>query len=301
MRDQIKLRQGKLAARRRRRAIFISAYSVFALGLVMCALSYLSQLPSMAIQTIAVHGNARMSAAVVESVAFKKLVGNYLNLFSKRNAFLYPKDEIARDVRALPLIKSADVARDGLTTIAVSVEERIQKAIWCPGSEPSGKAAGGGNGVARECYSVDENGFVFAPALVGLEGSTDLQFIYRNGLTRPDAASTTAAGPIGGHVLTPPQFKKIDFFMTELAGLSVEPREAILGDSTSSASYMTVALKRGGKLVINTSDDLSAVLGNIAAIITDRSVAPSLDRFLSTLDYMKLDVGNKVVYKLKDK
>jgi hypothetical protein len=130
---------------------------------------------------------------------------------------------------------------------------------------------------------MDEAGFIFAPALAPSQG-----FIYR-GLVTLD--------PVGKTLLPEADFKKIEFFVQELRGLSLAPREAVF----ESVDYATIVLAGGGKLVINMSDDLSAVLSNISAIITDRTVTPSLSHFLSTLDYLKLDTGRKLYTKCVNK
>ena len=63
--------------------------------------------------------------------------------------------------------------------------------------------------------------------------------------------------------------------------------------------YMTVVLFTGGRLIINTNDDLAIVLSNLSSIMRDKTVVPTISSFLKKLDYMKLDSKNKIVYKLK--
>ncbi|MBX4209242.1 FtsQ-type POTRA domain-containing protein [Candidatus Parcubacteria bacterium] len=294
MRGQVKIYQSKLAARRRRRALLLTLYSVAAAGLIFCGLSYVSHLEALSIQTIAIEGNSRVSSSTLEAALSKELAGNYGYFFSKRNVLLYPEDAIRADVLALPPIKTAEISRRDIRTLVVSVTERQETGRWC-----SGRTGAATLGASADCYSIDENGFIFSKesscaaadraAGAGVPGACK-GFIYR-GLVEGD--------PIGANLLPADDFKKIRFFMDELAGLSVDPREAELSGSTTTAAYMTVRLGGGGRLVVNTADDLSVVLGNIAAVISDKAIAPSLSGFLNKLDYMKLDVGNKVVYKLK--
>ncbi|HEU0080529.1 MAG TPA: hypothetical protein VFQ72_00685 [Candidatus Paceibacterota bacterium] len=274
MRGQAKYRQSKLRARRRRRAFYLCLYAVTAAGLLLSALSYISGLGALAIQEVHVTGASPLSSESIAAVARQDLAGNYISLFSRGNFLLYPRSAIRRDVLALPPIQSAKVYRDGVRTLAISVVERQPAAAWC--ADDKGDRTG--------CYSADENGLVFAPH----DPSAD-ELVYSGG--------TVGEQPLGSHILPPERFRRIRFFMTELAGLSVEPRRALL---EASSTYMAVSLADGGRVFIDTADDLSTVLGNIAAVISDRTVAPSLADFLRDLDYMKLDIGNKVVYKLKD-
>src|SRR6185369_13332348 len=115
-------------------------------------------------------------------------------------------------------------------------------ALWCKG----------GIRETASCYSVDENGFIFASTDTAIASST--HFIYRGAI---------ADEPLGKSLLTPETFKKIQFFVQEFSGHSVDPREAILSDT----NYMTIVLASGGQFIINTTDDLSIVLSNIATVI----------------------------------
>jgi hypothetical protein len=268
MRGQVKVYQKKIVAKKRRRALFASLYSILFFGLVASGLSYLSHLKAFQIDEVIVSGNNRLPEAEIEKVVREKSAGNYFGLFSKENSLLYPKDDVAAALLSLPLVKEARTVRDGLRGVAVSVAERKGIAEWC------GEA---------ECFSIDENGFVFAP----VQGATDSVLTYR-GLLEGD--------PVGKQFLAPADFKKIHFFLNQLAGLSIDPREAAIDEF----GYMTVSLGDGGKVIVYTKDDLSVVLGNIATVISDKSVAPSFSEFLSNLDYLKIDSGNKAVYKPKE-
>jgi len=265
-----KIYQKKLHVRRRKRALFIGLYILLALGIIFSGLSFLSQAQFMSIEKIIVRGNERAKTETIEATAFREIAGNYLFFFSKRNTFLYPADLIEEKVLALPLIQSVRVNRNGLREIEINLEERKEDARWCEGN-------------IREtisCFSVDENGLVFDKI------ATSTAFIYRG---------LISGSPIGQNFLSPEEFKKIQFFARELGSFGIAPAEAVFGEP----HYMTVVLLTGGKLIVNTNDDLAVVLSNISSVINDKTVAPSLSRFLQKLDYMKFDSGNKVVYKLK--
>jgi hypothetical protein len=279
MRGQVKIKQTKLAARRRRKAFYYSLYFVFALGIIVSGLSFVSQLEVISIDKVVVEGNLRMIPATIENLVEEKIAGNYGYLFSKRNTFLYPKQEIVKSVLSLPSIKRADVSRRGLKVLVVSIEERGEIAKWCQDAH---------------CYSVDDNGYIFA-----LENSVCGSGVCMK-TTNSSAPSYTYTGkiegdPLGQTFLPVEDFKKIQFFMKQIDGLSVRPRSVDLSQS----GYMTISLEDGGRLIINTFDDLTTILENIATIISDKTIAPDFTAFLKNLDYIKLDSGNKVVYKMR--
>ncbi|MDE1874526.1 MAG: FtsQ-type POTRA domain-containing protein [Patescibacteria group bacterium] len=302
MRGQVKIYQKKLAARRRRRIALIILCSVAAAGLIVSGLSYLSELDALAIRNISVAGNERLSSSTVDAIVLRDLAGNYLGFFSRANALLYPHGEIISDIAALPLVRSVSVSRDGFSGLAIDIAERDEVAEWCDGQAPplsyvtatdtTAYDAIGTDVRSLACYSVDEDGLVFAaaaPASAGAATSAP-SFIYRGIL---------AGDPVGQQLMPAADFKKVQFFMTELSNLPVDPREVYMYGTTTAPDYMDVLLGGGGRLVIDSRDDLSSVLDNIATVLSDKIVVPDEAAFLDRLDYMKLDIGDKIIYKLR--
>jgi hypothetical protein len=258
--------QRRLRAKKRRRAFFVSLYLFFALGLIICGVSLISSLAVFQIHDVRVDGAERISPLVIESIARDALSGEYVWLFPRSNTFIYPSDTIEEVILAMPLIESVDISRRGFSALDVEITERVEVARWCSAS--------------LTCYSIDENGFIFA------ETASSSTFVYQ-GLIEGD--------PVGQNLLTEEKFKSMEFFMREIRNLSLAPVEAHLFAN----GYLDVILRGGGKLIIYTEDDLSGVLANLESAIRDREAIPSLDAFLSTLLYIRLDTGDKVTYKKK--
>ncbi len=289
MRGQVKIKQTKLAARRRKRALFLSLFLFFGMGIIVGGASLLSQFNPLLIDHIILEGNNRVTQQMAENIVLDKVSGNYGYLFSKRNTFIYPKDSIRDSMLAIPLIESAHVSRRGLKAVVVSVTEREVEAKWCAGDALD----------TSNCFLMDGNGLVFAPV------DTMCSEVFCVSRGDQPAASTTRTGfvyrglidgePVGQRYLAEDDFRKLQFFIRQIEGLSVAPKEAVF----TNTGYVTLVLEAGGKLIINTADDLSLVLENIAAVISDKKIAPNFAQFLQNLDYIKLDSGNKVVYKLK--
>jgi hypothetical protein len=170
--------------------------------------------------------------------------------------------------------------------VVVNLEERSEVANWCNES-----------GLGEEsCFLLDENGLVFTKIIEGCGVNVCVPKTTGSS-TRFTYKGTIADGPLGKQVLTPANFKNIQFFIHQLEGLSVDPVEALIA---STSDYMTITLGGGGKIIVNITDDLSGILENISAVLKDRSVAPSFSDFLAKLDYIKFDAGNKVVYKVRE-
>jgi hypothetical protein len=225
----------------------------------------------MKVVDIGVEGTKRLSSDFVASSTRSLLEGRYLGMFSRGSVALYPHDAIEDALLSMPVVKTVDVGSRGLHAITIAVEERVETARYCEGSA----------GDFSMCLALDEEGLAFAPS------EDDSMVAYRNATTSLSLGDMVFSGS--------GDFKNMQFFLRELAGLDLAPREAVIGE----AGYVTILLGGGGRLIVNTVDDLSGVLSNLSSILRDPSVVTSLDDFLSRLDYMRLDAGNKVFYKFR--
>jgi hypothetical protein len=257
--------QKRLRAKKRRRLFFISLYSFFFVGLMVCGASLVSSLSVFQIRDISVVGADRISPITIESSARGALSGAYISLFPRANTFIYPESAIEESLLSLPLVQSVDISRHGFTALDIEIAEREEVAQWCGEST---------------CYSVDEDGYVFS------ETASSSVFVYRGLLT---------GDPIGQTLMTKEKFRNTEFFMREIRNMSLSPVEGLF----SANEYLIVTLSGGGKLYIYTEDDLSAVLATLESIISDKSITSSVEAFLSTLIHLKLDAGGKVGYKKK--
>jgi hypothetical protein len=270
MRGNVRVHQRKIVAQRRKRlAILVSGF-VLGLATVVGSIAFLSHAEFLRITDIRVTGNSRLSETYVRAMVEGLLDAKYLGMFSKRALFLYPHDAIEVTLAVMPVMKSVHVESEGLRSLVIEIEEREEVARLCDG----------GQGVFDTCFALDEEGFAFSPS------DDALMVAYRNPVLVP---------AIGGSFLTPHDFKALEFFVRELSSLDVDPREIVIGE----AGYVRVFLGGGGHLVVNSLDDLSLVLSNLSLVLNDRAVASSSAGFLSRLDYMRLDAGNKVFYRLR--
>jgi hypothetical protein len=77
--------------------------------------------------------------------------------------------------------------------------------------------------------------------------------------------------------------------------MGLDPVEAIFHDN----NYLDVVLSLGGRLIVYRPNDLSNALVSIRSILSDRRISATPEEFQSTLEYLKLDTGAKVLYKRK--
>lgn len=258
--------QKRLRAKKRKRFLFIWLYVVFFVSLITCGVSLISSIGFFQIRDITISGTDRESPIRIESMVRESLSGTYIWLFPRTNILIYPNDRIEENILSLPLVLSVDVSRKGFSALNVEIVEKVEVARWCDGSDV--------------CYSVDENGFVFSTV------ASSSAFMYQ-GLLKDN--------PIGQTILSKEKFKNIEFFVRELRNMELVPIQALF----SANGYLDIVLFGGGRLIIYTEDDLSSVLSTLESVVGDKKVVPSIASFLSTLDYLRLDTGNKVTYKKK--
>ncbi len=125
--------QSKLFSRQKRTRFTILSVAVVVIvssGIfVMSRLSYLSVFT---IQVIEVRGAGQDIIGSVRAAAEESLKGDYLNLFSRSNVFLYSKSDVVKStMTASPRIEGVEVKRNKLTGITISVKEKEAGALVC--------------------------------------------------------------------------------------------------------------------------------------------------------------------------
>ncbi len=94
---------------------------VFSLILVT-ALSFLSRNKNLVIHDIRVEGNHVVETQSIADAANARMAGNYLHLFSRANAAVYPNKKIRDDLLLnFKRISSADISLLNVTTLLIKV------------------------------------------------------------------------------------------------------------------------------------------------------------------------------------
>lgn len=103
-----------------------------------------------------------LSVENIRAVVGQKLLGNYFFVYARDNSFIFPKSEIeGKLLRDFPRLASVSVRQSGVNGIVVEASERKPYALWC-GEEPKE--------VSKDCWFVDNSGFVFDKAPVFSDG-----------------------------------------------------------------------------------------------------------------------------------
>lgn len=268
------LRPARLRARRRR-ALFVRGALTFAVALVLFGGSvWAARFPPLAVSGVSVLGAHTIPVADIERTVSDQMSGAYLALFPKSNTVLVPTDAIAAAIlTAFPRIRSVDIARPGLNSLAISVHERSPYALWCGASRAASHDPTG-------CYFLDDSGRVFTEAP---DFSGDVFFRY---------FGVIPGDPINATFLAPGEFEELDLFVRSTRDMGVRPVAlAVLGGPDAE-----LFLEDGSRILFNRTGNLSEVLENLKSVLESDVFR---ERGTLALDYVDLRFGNKIFYKFR--
>lgn len=313
------LRSQSLVRRRRKRKIIRLWISFFLFCALVALLVWLISLPGMAIKKIVVVGNVNIGSEEVQRVGNSILDTKYLGLFSKRNAFLYPKQKISAALASLyPRISSVDLSTESFEILNIKIKERDAASVWC---------------AAIQCYLVDENGYIFAEyhdasqaagpgAISSVAGDTQVS------TTSEEEASTSAViasgdfeeyrnlpklyggdemigpEPIGKSIFTPKLYSDIRSAVSELQknGFSIASVHIYSRDE------IVFEISGNGKLIFSdrkpfadSLEDLKSSLksGVFAGSSSGASSGAPVGAKAPQFEYIDVRFGNKVFYKMQ--
>ena len=165
-------------------------------------------------------------------------------------------------------IKEVDVSFESLQSISISVEERKPHALYC-GSEVS---------TTTDCYFLDEDGLMFTKA-PDFSGSVFLRYFG-------------SEVDIGEQFMEVADFKEINFFLTSLSEIGLNPVVFSILDKDD----FEIVLGSGGKILFGRKQNLSSIFENIQSVFGGEEFEKES---LEVLDYADFRFGNKVYFKFK--
>ena len=268
------LPQSGLRARRRKRRAIYATLGVFTAFIVSAGIVFLSWAPFMRITSVAISGEHAVAASAIESVVEGELAGSYAHLFSRSNVLFYPKGAIEQELFAqFPTLASVSARAQGFHTVNVVVTERQPIALWC-GAEIA---------TSSDCFLMDKDGVVYAPAVIYSSGAYQQYY-----------------GAVGGKALPEQYLDSGQFYSLFNLVAAIETKVAtdtvqtVYVDGNGDAH---VQFGSGFTLLFNIGDDSGGILQRFTLALT---AAPFLAHPLSSFEYLDLRFGDKLYYKLKN-
>lgn len=242
---------------------------------VFSLLIYLSRQEQFLVVEVVVLGENVVGKEEIVLAVKRSLAGHYLWIIPRANAFIYPRRVIERYLlEAFPKFKFVDLNVGEQRRLLVTVEERTPFALYCVDiSDPKDTS---------ECFFLDEEGFVFAPAP---SFSGTVYFIY--------ATQNPIENPLGQRFMLSEEFKSLPKFIEALAVLNIHPLALEIGDE------YVLFLPNGGQIMWRRDSDLTIIRSNLEAFLSDDSIKAQ-GNFFDKILRLDLRTENKVFYTFKD-
>ena len=283
--------------RRRRLAVGLGAVILGAAAWLF-VLIRLSAWPSLLIDQVKVYGAAPSETPAVMAAAYDALRGNYLGLFARNNALLYPQNAVAAAVlSASPRVDHVNIGLDGWQTLVVTVADKTPAAIVCadlPDWNDDGSLAS-----STDCFFADNRGFIFAPAEASLSAAAGELVRYYF----PDLSADSAA-TIGQFATSTPLFDSFQNFLAGVRELGWQIEAWLVKDNGQAELYVNIPNNISKEappmtVIYLNNDDLPGELANLTAFAgnlpTDARSTPDHHVTFESID---LRYGNNVFYRL---
>lgn len=279
-----RLRQKRQKALKQK--IVLSGLAVLAF---IALLSFVSHYKYLTIDTVVIEGNRVLTPDDVRGVVETELSGRYLLLFSKSNIVIYPKKRIKEALlKTYKRIKGVRVALENLKSlqsIKVSITEREGKYLWCGDTLPE-------NDEVASCYYVDDSSFLFAEAPYF---SGNVFFRFYSSVSRDGTDKI-----IGNFLLPPEEFERLIFFKDFLRSMDIETQALVVKEGENYELLIASGpITEAPLIIFNKKDDFERILNNLGSALETEPFATDFREKLSSLLYIDLRFGNKVIYKFE--
>lgn len=249
---------------KRRRLMWVKVAlgsSVVAISLVL--VWYVAHLPTLTIGSVEVAGTKALPSTRVQASAEESLGGSYAYIIPYRNILVFPKKELEEKLlREFPLINKVSISEKNLTTLVVTVEERVAVGRWCASE--------------KECFLMDKDGFVFAPAP---DTETSVKFY-----------GVLAGNPLGKKFID--NFPSLYKLVTDISvSASRTPESLSIPEGTSDA---LLTFTDGAVVKFIGMGEKQSNLSNIASVFASQSFKTKRN-----FEYVDFRFGDKVYIKFK--
>lgn len=259
--------------------------------ILIVALSFLSKNRNLTIHDIRVEGNHVVETQSIIDVAEARMAGNYLHLFSRANAALYPNTRMKNDLFAdFSRISAVDISLVNLKTLSIKITERKPEYLWCGIDIPATDAASFQN----TCYFLDDAGYIFDQAPY-FSGNIYFKFYGWPHGSPPDDFS-------GNHFLPADDFEKLVYVKNSLANLNLKPdmfKVSADGDYEIYLEDPTGKSDARPKIVFNKGNDFEKIINNLSSALNSEPLQTDFKNKFVSLLYIDLRYDNKVYYKFK--
>ena len=104
------------------------------------------------IKDIQINGNTLIKQETIDQIIANNIHSKFFGLYNNNNLFLFPQKSIKKDILNKKEVFSVEISKSNyFRIINIEIKERIEKYYFCNLKK------------MKECYSMDEDGFIFYP------------------------------------------------------------------------------------------------------------------------------------------
>ncbi|MDP3875051.1 MAG: hypothetical protein Q8Q22_00825 [bacterium] len=243
---------------------------------VISLLVYFSRQKRFQIVEVAVLGENVVDKEELAQIVRRELIGRYLWVVPRANTLIYPRRAIERGLlEKFTRLKSVNLNLDEYQRLLITVDERVPFALYCTNaSNPQD---------ASNCFFLDEEGFIFAPAP---SFSSGVYFVY--------VTEDPVENPVGKRFITIEKFGLLSKFINTFVAFNID----LLALEIKDDEY-TLLLVNGGQIMWRRDSDLALIHSNLEAFLSDDSIRAQ-SNFFDRMLYLDLRAENKVFYKFRE-
>jgi len=231
--------------------------------ILLTAIWYGTRLQSLTLSKVEVYGGQTIDHELVSALALEQLQGEYAGFIPRSFAWLYPKKEITTALATIQRIHSIEVDRTNGSTLRVTLQEYLPKALWCRTL------------LAVDCVFIDDTGLAYgtSPDLIG--GSL-LRFIH-----------TSKVPEIGKRLTSPEDYA----LLNQLNELLVENGWFVSHIEIDKVRDVFLHIVGGGEFKVTLTQDPLVTISNLIVVLTSEEFT---DVQPGNFQYIDLRFGNKV-------
>lgn len=273
----------KYAQKKRNKILGLLVLFFLCVVTVLVAFVLLMRSSFLQIDTVTIEGSTLMPKESIKALALNALSGNYMKVFPLTNIIFFPKSKIKKILSDnFKDIKDFSIFRSGLSSITISIAERVPVAIVCSGFRYETSA--------DDCYWSDAHGYVFGSVDPSTTSFSDT--IYNHYYVPTDKADITP----GKNFVDEKRFKELENFTQGAIKGGLQPLAILIGDNGEYEMYMKN--KIGDSEMTVYFDDRRPFDATLENLLTFWQNTFDIHKATSTpvFDYINLRFGNTIYY-----
>ena len=274
---------------RRNKALSRFLWAVVILIILFIGLGLLSHIPRLRLTEIRVTGTKVINDEEVSKSVLSYLDHNVALFYARGNVFIYSKKDVAQFIeQEFPRVYEVRTITRTKQALEIDIEEREAKFTWCGNIPPAYEK----RFEKRECYFMDQTGFIFDTSPFFTEG---VYLAFYGGVQ-------DSLDPIGQTIAT--RNRTIDFGDAAKAfeerGL---PAHSVVIKPDGQNEFLLDIFSVTGdfaKILFNEDSEVADIIKKIQFAVVEEAFTEQFHDSSAQLEYIDTRFNNRVFYKFKE-